>query len=214
MQGAPDGTAVLRLMADDPTEERARPVKRRFNQMITAFERVRARYAVCGAVAMGAHGARRFTEDIDVFVAAEDLVAVLATLSRSMRELRREPPEGSPFHVRLRSRRARGPAGVDVDLLVPIDAAEAWALETAVRGRALGRKFDVISPEALIVLKLRAYLGEPEGKGAQHRWDAIRVLREVPIDLDELRRFVRDSPPLAAELERVLQLPPGRGRSG
>jgi hypothetical protein len=162
---------------------------------------------------MGAHGARRFTEDIDVFVAAEDLDRVLATLMRSMRELGRMPADGPPKQVRLRSRRARTAAGVDVDLLVPVDAAEAWALATAVRARSFGRKVDVISPEALVVLKLRAYLSGPDSaRAGQHRADAMRVLAEVKLDLATLRRFVRDDARLAAELERAANPPPERGR--
>ena len=61
--------ALLKLMADDPKRRTARPVQRRFIQVLNALEKVHARYAICGAVAMGAHGPRRFTEDIDVLVA-------------------------------------------------------------------------------------------------------------------------------------------------
>jgi hypothetical protein len=184
---------LFRLMADDPRQVRARPVRRRLAGLLDALERTRARYAVCGAVAMGAHGARRFTEDIDVLIDAGDLDPVVSALSRS--------------------KRARSATGVDVDLMVPVDAAEDWALATAVRARAFGRKLDVISPEALVVLKLRAFLSDPESRsGGKHRVDALTVLQTVKVDLPELRRFVSGHAELAGELERCLAAPAPRGR--
>jgi hypothetical protein len=208
-----DLASYLDLMADDPTASRPRPVRRRFAQLLDAVERTGARYALCGAVAMAAHGVRRFTEDIDVLVNEADLGPLLAALARSFREVGREPAEGPPAQVRLRARRAPGPEAVDVDLLVPVDAAEAWALATAVRARAFGRKVDVASVEALVVLKLRAYLSDPESaSGGQHRADAIRLVHGARPDVAGLRRFVCSDARLAAELDRALAAPPARGR--
>lgn len=164
---------------------------------------------------MGAHGARRFTEDIDVLVDDTDLEPVIGALSRSMREVGREPTDGPAKQVRLRSRRAQSSAGVDIDIMAPVDAAEAWALATAVRARAFGRKIDVVSPEGLVVLKLRAYLSDPESRaGGKHRVDAMTLLQTVEVDVAGLRQFVADDSALAAELERCLQAPPPRGRLG
>src|SRR5689334_2139929 len=97
---------LLALMADHPQSERALPVRRRFGQLLDALEKVKARYAVCGAVAMGAHGVFRATADIDVLVAAEDVEQVVSALGRSLRVLGREPAEGPPAQIKLRSRRA------------------------------------------------------------------------------------------------------------
>jgi hypothetical protein len=200
-------------MTDDIQSSRARPVRRRLTQVVDALERVRARYAICGAIAMGAHGHRRFTEDIDVLVAEEDLEPVVAALAGSMREIGREPATGRALQVRLRSKRARATSPIDVDLLVPVDAVEAWALSTAVRGIAFDRKVDVVSPEAVVVMKLRAYLSGPDARGGgKHRDDAMELLATGSVDLDTLRRFVRGHADLAAELERVLAAPPPRGR--
>src|SRR5258708_5376877 len=152
-------------MAEDIKTDKARPIRRRFVQLLDAVEKTRARYAICGAVAMGAHGAERFTHDVDVLVAAEDLERVVAVLSMSMRELGRLPREGPAKQVRLRSKRARTAHGVDIDLMVPVDAVEAWALATSVRARAFDRKVDVVSPDALVLMKLRAYLSDPESPG-------------------------------------------------
>lgn len=208
-----DLTPELLLMTDDISGKRARPVERRFAQLIDALERAKARYALCGAMAMGAHGFRRFTADIDVLVAAEDLDRVLAELSTTMRELGRAPDTGPPRQVRLRAKRARGPQAVDVDLLVPVDAVEAWALATAVRARAHGRKVDVACAEALVVMKLTAYLSMPEtARGLQHRADAARLLEEGNVDVAGLRQFVRSHPELAREVDRLLSAPRSRGR--
>lgn len=202
-------------MADDITTSRARPIKRRFEQLLDALEAARARYAICGAVAMGAHGARRFTEGIDVLVAGEDLERTVAKLSRVMAELGREPADGPAKQVRLRSKRAKGPGAVDIDLLVPVDATEAWALATAVRARAFGRKVDVATSDALVLMKLRAYLSDPESHaGGKHRVDAMRLLDTTAVDVPLLRRFVRSHPELARELERALSAPRPRGRLG
>lgn len=211
----PNLSYELRLMADDITSASARPVRRRFTQLIDALERARARYAICGATAMGAHGARRFTEDIDVLVDASDLDRVVAELATTMKILGREPAEGPAKQIRLRSKRAKGPAGVDIDLLVPVDAVEAWALATTVRARAFDRKVDVASLDALVLMKLRAYLSDPDApRSGIHRGDAHMLLQLGGVDVASLRRFVRSDPQLAAELERLLSAPPPRGRLG
>jgi hypothetical protein len=199
-------------MTDDIQTGKVKPVARRFHQLLDALERARARYALCGAVAMGAHGAARYTADIDVLVASDDLERVVHELGSTMRELGREPPVGPAKQVRLRAKRARTDRAVDVDLMVPVDAVEAWALATSVRARAFDRKVDVASAEALVVMKLRAYLSDP-AHGGKHQWDAMRLLQGAA-DIPALRAFVRATPDLAAELERVLALPPPRGRLG
>ena len=210
-----DLTPELLLMAADINSTRDRPIRRRFIQLLDALEAVRARYAIIGAVAMGAHGARRFTEDIDVLIADNDLEPVVHRLSRSMAELGREPAEGPAKQVRLRSRRARATGAVDIDLMTPVDAVEAWALASPVRGLAFGRKVDLASVEALVVMKLTAYLSDPAShQGAKHRVDAMTMLATTAVDIAALRRFVRSHPDLAAELERVRAAPPPRGRRG
>jgi hypothetical protein len=212
----PDLTGELALMSDDITSGRAKPVQKRFSLLLDALEAVRAHYAICGAVAMGAHGAERYTKDIDVLVADADLEAVARELSSSMKEIGREPVDGSPKQIRLRALRARNDRSVDVDLMAPVDAVEAWALSTSVRARAFGRKVDVVSPEALILMKLRAYLSDPEGaRGPLHRADAIALLQSgTPIDTSALRQFVRSDPTLAGALEEAIATPPPRGRLG
>jgi hypothetical protein len=210
---APDLALIVRLMADDLTSPRRRPVARRLAQVVRLLERERARYAIVGAVAMGAHGVRRFTEDIDVMVDGQHMERVLAAAERGFKEIGREPASGPPFQVKLRSRRARGPEGVDVDLMSPLDVIEQWALETATRARAAGRKVDVASPEALVVLKLRAYVSDRESEeGGRHRVDAMRLVRSLGVDVSALRRFLSRSPELLAELERILAAPAPRGR--
>jgi hypothetical protein len=203
-------------MADDITSKAARPVRRRFTQLIDALERARARYAICGATAMGAHGVRRFTEDIDLLVDAADIERVIAELARSMRELGREPANGPPKQVRLRSKRAKTAAGVDIDLMVPVDAVEAWALATGVRARAFDRKVDVVSIEALVLMKLRAYLSDPDGaRGPLHRADSIALLQSgASIDIPALRQFVRSDAVLGRALDQAIATPPPRGRVG
>jgi hypothetical protein len=200
-------------MADDPGQVRSRPVRRRLLQLLEAAERSGARYALCGAVAMGAHGVRRFTEDIDVLVDRADVEALLAELGRAFREVGREPPEGVPAQVKLRSRRASGSAAIDIDLLVPVDAIEAWALQTAEGGDAFGRPVRLVTTQALVVMKLAAYLDDPDQPEAgRHRADAARLLRETEVSVDELRAFLADSPDLLGELELILASPPPRGR--
>jgi len=205
---------MVRLMADDLGGGRPRPVARRLRQILDALHLARARYAVVGAVAMGVHGVRRFTEGIDILVDGSDLQGALAELRRAFREIGREPAEGAPLQIKLRSRRARGPEGVDIDVLVPMDAAETWALATAVRARLGGHKADVASVEGLIVLKLRAYPSDPLSRdGLKHRADAARLVQTTRFDLGALRRFLRGSADLAAELDRLLAAPPPRGRA-
>jgi nucleotidyltransferase AbiEii toxin of type IV toxin-antitoxin system len=155
----------------------------------------------------------RFIQDLDFFVDGADIDRVVAALSRSLRELTRQPPEGPPLQVRLRSKRARTRHAVDVDLMVPCDAVEAWALASSVRARAFDRKVDVVSPEALVLLKLRAAMSQPNAPaGHKHQFDALTLLQTTRIDIAALRRFVASDPALAAELERALAAPPDKSR--
>jgi hypothetical protein len=208
-----DLAPIVALMADDPGQLRTRPVRRRLLQLVAAVEKVSARYALCGAIAMGAHGVRRFTEDINVFVDRRDIERVLAALRRSFRELGREPAEGVPAQVRLRSRRARGPQHVDIDLLVPVDAIEDWALRNAVTADAFGREVRLISTEALVLLKLNAFVDDRDSpEVGRHRVDVARLLREASVDVDGLRVFLRSHRELLDELERILASPAPKGR--
>lgn len=211
----PDLSGELALMADDIHSTRGKPVRRRFTQLLDALEHTNAQYAICGAVALGAHGAERYTKDIDVLIADADLERVVRELGTEMREIGREPTHGPAKQVRLRAKRAKDSSSVDIDLMVPVDAVEAWALATSVRARAFGRKADVASPEALVLMKLRAYLSDPEApRSGIHRGDAHALLQLGGVDLAALRQFVRSDPALAAELERLLAAPPPRGRLG
>jgi len=208
-----DVSLLVRLMADDPTSSKPRPVRRRLAQVLRALEETGARYAICGAVAMGAHGVRRFSEDLDVLVDAADVTELLRVLGRGFREVGREPASGPPAQVKLRARRAAGPESVDVDVLVPVDAAEEWALTSAVRGRAFGHRLDMVSLEALVLLKLRAFVSDPESlAGAKHRADVLALMHHPRLDVAGLRRLVSSHPPLRAEFERAFAAPRPRGR--
>lgn len=211
----PDLSSELALMAENITGSRARPARRRFNQLIDALERAHARYAICGATAMGAHGAERFTKDIDVLVSDEDLEKVVAELSPAMRELGREPKNGPAKQVRLRSRRAKTAAGVDIDLMVPVDVIEAWALASGVRARAFDRKVDIASIEALILMKLNVYATDPDApRSGLHRADAAALLEGGSADVALMRDFTKDSPALLRALDQLLTAKPPRGRLG
>lgn len=203
-------------MAENITGTAARPARRRFTQLVDALERARARYAICGATAMGAFGAERFTKDIDVLVAEEDLERVLGELAPAMRELGREPKDGEPKQVRLRSKRAKTAAGVDIDLMVPVDMIERWALVSGVRGRAFGRKVDLVSAEALVLMKLNAYVSDrTHPRSGLHRADAAAIIEAVPnLDIAMMRQFVKDSRPILEALDEILRAGPPRGRLG
>src|SRR5262249_45728347 len=128
-------------------------------------------------------------------------------------ELARAPAEGVPGQVRLRSRRARGPQGVDVDLLVPVDALEDWALRTRVIRAAFGRRVRIVSAQALLLLKLRVFVEDPESPEAgQHRADASRILRGTEIDLAALDAFLVGHRALRAALRQLAKAQAPRGR--
>lgn len=204
--------ATLVLISDDPFQQRPRPVHERLFELIDALERVSARYAICGAVAMGGYGVRRFTEDIDLFIDRSDVEAALEALDSKFRELAREPADGPPKQLRLRSRAAVD-EDVDIDILVPVNALEEWALREASVAYALGRSVRLVSPEALVVLKLAAFVGDREApEMGRHRVDAARLLRETDVDVDSLRAFLVGSDDLLAELETLLAAPRPKGR--
>lgn len=198
-------------MSDDLTGP-PRPVAEALVELVEALDRIGARYAVVGAVAMAAHGVRRFTEDIDVLVARDDLERVLPAVPR-MREVGRQPARGPAFQIKLRRPAGRSRGHVDIDLMVPVDPVETWALASALRARLAGKKVDVACAEAIVLLKLRAYLGGPRTReGLKHLSDAMALLESAHIDTMSLRRMVAGDRRLSAAFERALAAPRSRGR--
>jgi hypothetical protein len=113
-------------------------------------------YAIGGALAMAAHGVRRYTSDVDVFAKDEDRPAI-------MRALRAQGLETatimSPFHY-IAYRPEHADPEVRIDVLFPAGEPELSAVEFADRGMVGDVELNVFPVDLLVASKF--YSDRPE----------------------------------------------------
>lgn len=116
--------------------------------VVEAFDSAGVVYAIGGAVAMAAHGYRRYTEDVDTFIRYEDLNLAL----RKMRQVGLDVyPIAEPFHYK-----AGDLDGFHVDLLFPLDEPDVSAIKTAEVIEIAGVAARVFRLEWLVASKFQA----------------------------------------------------------
>lgn len=140
-------------------------------------------FVVIGGMAVAVHGQERATADINVLV---------STLP-SVKNLR--DPE---YMGRFGFYRGRSHTGThlvldhkkgQVKLLLAKDSWHNWALRTAQDKMVLGTRTKVLTPEALIVSKLKAMVASPNRK-AQDGPDVLSVLARNQVDHTEVERHL------------------------
>jgi len=123
-----------------------------------ALNRINVRYALCGGLAVAAHGFERATKDIDFLVAAEDIAAIdqaLAPEGWFPTGATITFPDGMTLHRRMRM---EGKRFMLLDLLVQ-PPGSTW-LEQRKIGRLDGAMVWLVTREALIEMKRKA--GRPQ----------------------------------------------------
>jgi hypothetical protein len=134
----------------------ANPFDSAFRTLIEILEALPFPYCLIGGLALGVWSAPRTTQDLDVLVAATGVrrQELIAALERRGLEMDRRWAEENPLlrDVQLRARHG----AIPVDLLMPRDQYDETVLERRQRMRFHEMSLWVISPEDLILQKLRA----------------------------------------------------------
>lgn len=186
------------------------PLDPRLAEIIAKFHAARrglknVPYAVGGALAMQAHGVRRYTSDLDVFIEEEHRFDLLRALRKQGFEIM---PVFEPHHYVALLPQHADPS-IRIDVLVPADDPEVSAIHMA-QVQPLGDELTpVFSPEMLVLAKF--YSDQP---GA--RDDIARMLNAGIVDRDEAVRLLslmdeQDARDLAS-LFRELAAPKRRAR--
>jgi hypothetical protein len=123
--------------------------------LISALDRDKIEYALCGGIAMAIHGRPRATVDIDILIAPESLPQILRiaeTLGYAIRGLDMSFGKDA-IEIRRVSKIDRATRFVlTLDMILVTDAIrDVW--ETRVRANLEGGKLSVVSREGLIALK-------------------------------------------------------------
>lgn len=171
--------------------------------VLRAAKRARVKDVVLiGAGALSAYGAPRYSEDVDFLLAHADA-------RKLVRELiddgwKGPPPSADVYLYQLeRSKTMR------VDIMGATESLYEDAITSAQPAKFLGKTVRVPSPTFYVLLKLRAAEGDPERK-LRHLGDIQDLLRvrRKDVDLDRVRRYVRDEEPdlagVLGDVERAL----------
>lgn len=132
------------------------PLEQTLQRVVRVLGKRRASYCVIGALALGAWGQPRTTQDLDLLTMLDGVKRsrVLADLQQNRFKLDTEWSKYNPmirdWHFRLQHH------GIPVDLLLPRDAHDLAVLERRRRKTLGSLRLWVISPEDLILHKLKA----------------------------------------------------------
>jgi hypothetical protein len=145
-------------------------------------------YAVGGALAMGAHGARRYTSDVDLFIKDADLSAVM----RSLRQEGLETTCGFGSNHYIAYNPDDGNPGVHVDVIVANEEPELSAVEHAERRLVGDVELDVFRITLLVASKF--YSDRPED-----HFDIKMMLDRGLFDPAEVASVIRSIDPDGAD---------------
>lgn len=151
-------------------------------EVTAALERRAIDFLVAGGVAVGLHGIRRSTDDLDLVIDAErraDAIAALEELGfTSLRQM-----EGFSNHAR------RGAGDQRVDLLYVRSSTRTQLFERAVRVEYGGRSYPVVDPHHLCAMKLFAVSQNP-GRTYSDLADVRELISARLVDKDEILRYL------------------------
>ncbi|HSP62353.1 MAG TPA: nucleotidyl transferase AbiEii/AbiGii toxin family protein [Pyrinomonadaceae bacterium] len=124
-------------------------------KLISALDRGKIEYALCGGIAMAIHGRPRATVDIDILIAPESLPQMLRIAEKLGYAIRGLDMSFGKDVIEIRrvSKIDRATRFVlTLDMILVTDAIrDVW--ETRVRANLEGGKLSVVSKEGLIALK-------------------------------------------------------------
>lgn len=173
--------------------------------MLDALEETRLRGVIIGAGALAAHGAPRYTRDIDVLTDDASARSLVRTLFD--RGWKGPPPSRDVFFYTMES-----PAGVEVDVMGAAEQLYLDVIEAAVPGRFLGEDVLIPTPEHYVLLKLRAAEDSPEDR-LKHMSDALKMMQtKVETNLRAVAGYIRAQEPDLADVLGELEEHAARAR--
>lgn len=150
----------------------------------SALSRAGIEHALIGALAMGAHGAGRSTQDLDLLADGERG----ADVERILRSLGYTPILQT---ADVGNYVSEDPAKGRVDFIFARRPAARAILQRSRSFRALGVELRVVEPEDLIGLKVQSSSNNPR-RVRQYMADIQRLLELVPgLDLTRVREYFR-----------------------
>lgn len=152
-----------------------------FERLLDAIRRSRSKGAFAGALALGAHGVRRATEDIDFLVRPEHRSRLLAALADF------EVQQDYDTMVVLKDPRT----DVEVDILVAFDSISLSACTEVARAKVRGRRVPVVKADQLAAMKCVAAVDSPAIE-AKQRADVELMVRRGLLDLAQVSRLLLD----------------------
>jgi hypothetical protein len=173
---------MVSLLEEHPVTGRRRGFAPTLARVCEALDGSRIEWALRGATAMSAHGFERYSADFYALVLIDDASAAVDALRSGGFSLPAYDQDTYLYAARDRV------TGVDVDLLVGVESLYMDALTKAKRRTLLGLRPPVISPEFVVLFKLRAATDSPYRRHRDFA-DAVDFCREVRVKLDEVRRY-------------------------
>jgi hypothetical protein len=166
-----------------PTNASAPPLDPRVTELleklVASLEPLGVPYAVGGALAMHAHGLRRYTSDVDAFALAEDRPQVLRALRAAGLRI---TTLMEPFHYAA-TLPAHGDLEVRIDVLFPAGEPELSAIEHARPAQFGPVAVRVFPLELLVAAKFYSDRLKDEA-------DIAGMLNAGLFDPDEVERFI------------------------
>lgn len=186
-------TTLLQAIGWDLVTGRPSGLPATIRRAVQALERAGVRYAVTGAVALGARGYVRATLDLDLLVSVDDLAAALAALGKAgftgAGPLDEDEPE--PQYVLDDPKN-----DATVDLLVGFGEPELSLLRGATRVKLAGLRARVARPEHLLLSYL--YSNQP-----RHLGDFASLVQGGKVDRAKVRSLLAElHPEMLATFDR------------
>lgn len=150
-----------------------------FERLLKAIRRSRSKGAFAGALALGAHGLMRATEDIDFLVHPEHRSRLLAALADF------ELQQDYDTLVVLKDPRT----SIEVDVLVAFDSISLSACTDVAKATVRGRKVPVVKADELAAMKCVAAVDSPAIE-AKQRADVELMVRRGLLDLPHVSRLL------------------------
>lgn len=145
-----------------------------FERLLAVLRRSRTKSVFAGALAMGAHGVLRSTEDIDVLVHPDHRNKMLAGMQGF------QVSENYDTLVVLKDVRT----GTEVDVLVPFDSISLSALSETKAAVVRGHRVKVPTAEVLVAMKCVAGVDSPAAESKQ-RADVEAMVRKGVVDVNQ-----------------------------
>jgi predicted nucleotidyltransferase len=196
---------LARVQSHEFIEENAmtgkpRGYKRTLKTILAALADTKIRGVIIGAGALAAHGAPRYTADIDVLMTDSNARKLVMALFYR-RGWKVPPPSRDVFLYTLES-----PAGVEVDVMGAVEPIYLDVIRRARRGLFMGESVLIPSAAHYVLLKLRAAEDSPEDR-LKHLSDALKLLQTKPrTSLQDIRHYIQhhesDLSGVMVELER------------